>query len=59
MSGNTFKPGDIVRLKSGGMLMTVSVIKNDGSVGCVWQPPGTTETLRENFRPEALEIYRD
>lgn len=33
-----FKPGDVVRLKSGGPKMAVSMIyaMNDTPVGCVW-----------------------
>lgn len=32
----TFNPGDTVRLKSGGPLMTVQSIQRDGDVWCEW-----------------------
>lgn len=31
-----FQPGDVVQLKSGGPLMTVSKIDSDGDVYCTW-----------------------
>jgi uncharacterized protein YodC (DUF2158 family) len=31
-----FKPGETVRLKSGGPLMTVQLIASDGDVWCEW-----------------------
>ena len=31
-----FQPGDVVVLKSGGPLMTVSSIDRDGDLNCVW-----------------------
>lgn len=36
---NTFKPGDVVRLKSGGPLMTVELAHQSGGrhiVNCIW-----------------------
>lgn len=36
MNDMEFKPGDLVRLKSGGPVMTVSIIETDGLVRCVW-----------------------
>ncbi len=38
--GSIFKPGDVVRLKSGGSMMTVFIVQRheDGTplVGCIW-----------------------
>lgn len=31
-----FNPGDTVRLKSGGPLMTVASIQRDGDIWCEW-----------------------
>lgn len=59
VSANPFKPGDIVRLKSGGPLMTVTTIVG-WDTNCTWFPvtalelyafPGTT-----TFPFQALEL---
>ena len=36
MRNHKFKPGDIVRLKSGSPRMTVNEIHEDGKLGCIW-----------------------
>jgi uncharacterized protein YodC (DUF2158 family) len=45
MADQQFKPGDTVRLKSGGPLMTVHSIESHGAIWCEWfdqknQPQG-------------------
>ena len=47
------KEGNIVRLKSGGVQMTVDSIDEDGA-NCVWQ--NGNHTLRELFRVHTLEL---
>jgi uncharacterized protein YodC (DUF2158 family) len=52
---NTFKPGDIVRLKSGGLKMTVSEIvgkENDVTVICLWTEYGD---MFDGVRPETIQ----
>lgn len=48
-----FKPGDTVRLKSGGPLMTVEQIIN-GLVRCSWFSE-KNELKSQSFQPAALE----
>jgi len=36
MTEQEFKPGDIVKLKSGSLLMTVEEVEPDGTVIAVW-----------------------
>lgn len=50
-----FSKGDLVRLKSGGPLMTVVYVDNDGEtqIGCVWFRNG--EECRGSYPPETLE----
>lgn len=52
-----FKPGDPVRLKSGGPLMTVLSIELSGAVACMWSNPasGSYENEYDSFPPDALE----
>ncbi|HVZ27732.1 MAG TPA: DUF2158 domain-containing protein [Rhizomicrobium sp.] len=47
----TFKPGDIVQLKSGGSKMTVESA-NENAVICVWSDG--KKTYRESFLPATL-----
>lgn len=36
MSQSELKPGDVVRLKSGGPSMTVRSVTNNGNLRCAW-----------------------
>jgi uncharacterized protein YodC (DUF2158 family) len=49
---DTFKPGDTVRLKSGGPIMTVTSIDSQFGCACEWFSGDKPE--RKLFRPEAL-----
>jgi uncharacterized protein YodC (DUF2158 family) len=58
----SFQPGDLVRLKSGGPLMTVeqvgkTALTNEDGVWCTWfERLGNREVCqRETFPPVALE----
>jgi len=58
----TFEPGDLVRLKSGGPLMTVEQVgqlnmTNEDAVWCVWsEDVGKRKVIqRETFAPVVLE----
>ena len=58
----TFEPGDLVRLKSGGPLMTVEHVgklnmTDDDAVWCVWsEEVGKRKIIqRETFAPVVLE----
>ena len=56
-----FKPGDVVRLKSGGPNMTVTQVgeramTQEPEVWCVWFVG--TKKFEDTFSPEALEIAR-
>lgn len=55
----TFRPGDVVRLKSGGPKMTVENAGEDAMTGqpfvtCVWFEK--TAAKRHQFSPDALEL---
>ena len=54
--GQAFKPGDVVRLKSGGPTMTVEWIDTEYGVrvSCSWFVKETVQN--RSFAPEALEI---
>ena len=48
-----FAPGDTVRLKSGGPLMTVSTIDSLGKIWCEWlDAKGTQQS--QSFEPDNL-----
>lgn len=51
-----FAPGDPVRLKSGGPLMTVLSIDSIGAVSCMWSNSnsGSYENEYATFPPDAL-----
>lgn len=51
-----FKPGDVVKLKSGGPKMTVAKIDNDGSVDCEWFDEKNIPQVRA-FTATSLEPY--
>jgi uncharacterized protein YodC (DUF2158 family) len=51
------KPGDIVKLKSGGPRMTVCVIKADTHVECRWFDP-TLKIQWAIFTRDALKPHR-
>lgn len=54
-SEKTFKPGDVVRLKSGGPNMTVS-FEEDDSVACQWFSGAKLDKLEHaRFAPATLE----
>ena len=64
-SPEPLKIGDLVKLKSGGPLMTVSghnngAINDYGYIGCIWFEAGaeTTTILRSDvFPPACLDVY--
>jgi len=53
------KPGDVVRLRSGGLPMTVYAV-NDNAVLCVWfngsDELGWIGPIKEEFVPEDLVV---
>ncbi|MCW0979181.1 DUF2158 domain-containing protein [Agrobacterium sp. BT-220-3] len=53
-----FKPGDVVQLKSGGPLMTVAFINEEGKVSCTWfnQDHASFEVKFAIFNPEMLKV---
>ena len=56
-----FKPGDLVRLKSGSALMTVESVGDkwgEPTVFCVWSENvrGKQDVMRDSFPPTALEF---
>ncbi|GAA5631081.1 hypothetical protein Acal02_01700 [Acinetobacter calcoaceticus] len=51
----SIKAGDVVKLKSGGISMTVDRIRRDnGKAACVWIVEG--EVVSYDFSIEALEV---
>jgi len=60
----SFKPGDVVQLKSGGPPMTVEQIGNDTlgieTVWCTWSEKvgNRHEVMRETFQPVVLREYK-
>ena len=56
MDKEQIKEGDTVRLKSGGLLMTVESIK-DARANCTWFDNG--KLFRDNFAIVALEKDED
>lgn len=54
MSELIFKPGDVVRLNSGGPAMTV-VDANERSVNCLWFD-NNLELKQQSLRPAVLKV---
>ena len=52
---NGFNPGDVVRLKSGGPIMTVDKDNGAGKLWCIWFVSGTEEPKSSLFPPDTLE----
>lgn len=50
------KIGDIVQLKSGGPLMTVSSFGDDNRVICVWFTREYDKTYSDIFWPDTLQL---
>jgi uncharacterized protein YodC (DUF2158 family) len=54
-----FKPGDLVRLKSGGPVMTVDEVGEDNSkkptVYCVWQEG--SKKFTNDYPPHTLQLW--
>jgi len=59
MATDTFKPGDVVQLKSGGPKMTVTKVDNNAArkptVWCVWFIGDRKESGA--FEPSTLQIF--
>ena len=55
MSDNQFKPGDVVQLKSGSVLMTVVKYIKEGKLECQWQNESTGEFQTWSFHPVVLQ----
>lgn len=53
-----YTKGDVVKLKSGGPLMTVVLVKGDGNMLCNWFPNNETAPLSQSFPVEALETSK-
>jgi len=53
MAEQTFKPGDVVQLNSGGPAMTV-VDANERSVNCLWFD-SSLELKQQSIRPAVLK----
>ncbi len=54
----SFKSGDVVRLKSGGIAMTVSSIRHDGLVSCEWFDDKACAVKSHAFQEASLEEYK-
>ena len=54
MSENSFKVGDVVRLKSGGPLMTVQQATYADNIMCTWFGENN-KRMSEGFHPRTLQ----
>ena len=52
-----FKVGNVVQLKSGGELMTVTRIYDNGTIGTNWQSGGKNH--EGEYPADALELYQE
>jgi uncharacterized protein YodC (DUF2158 family) len=50
-----FQSGDLVKLKSGGPLMTISFKNSHGSFVCVWWNENSEAYKSETFAPALIE----
>jgi uncharacterized protein YodC (DUF2158 family) len=55
---NGFQLGDRVQLRSGGPLMTVGEVSDDGSIWCEWFD-SKGELKANSFKPHSLAKVRD
>ncbi len=53
----TFKVGDKVQLKSGGPVMTVHSLHDDGRIFCIWFSDKGNDPKSYSFQPETLQIW--
>jgi uncharacterized protein YodC (DUF2158 family) len=51
-----FKKGDVVTLKSGGPLMTIRLIRHDGSLLCMWFD-SKKERKEDDFDPDTVKLH--
>ena len=57
MTDQKFKTGDVVKLKSGGPIMTVTNVAGTDAVNCVWFDNNNKESSGK-YPEAALEIFK-